>query len=176
MNGSLEKATRRVERYRRRNPDAVRLARLASLAVRVEPHLLRRLRLELLPEVDVGTEADVWFSPLVESRGADAVVLDPQAVDVLREDLANERELFERVRNVTRDAHANAPPSIRLEEEINGLALLNGGDVVALIDEALRPAIRAIGEGGERALEIAHWARRALPRVHPAVRDRKSVV
>ena len=171
MSEDLDRATRRIERYRLRNPDAVRLARLASLAVRVEPHLLRRLRLELLPELDVGTEADVWFGPLVESRGADAVVLDPQAVDVLRGDLARERELFERASSVTRDAHTSAPPSIRLEEEINRLALLNDGNVVAAIDEALRPALRAMTEGGDRAHEIAHWARRALPRVHPAVRQ-----
>src|SRR5262249_55292351 len=137
----------------------------------VEPHLLRRLRLELLPELDVGTEADVWFGPLVESRGADAVVLDPQAVDVLRHDLAGERELFERAWSVTRGAPTAAPPSIRLEEEVNRLALMNDGDLVAAIDEALRPALRAFCEGGDRAHEIAHWARRALPRVHPAVRQ-----
>src|SRR5262245_12264463 len=57
-----------------RAPDVIRWATLSSVAVRIEPHLIRRLRLNLLPDADVGTEADLWFSPLVESRGADAVV------------------------------------------------------------------------------------------------------
>jgi hypothetical protein len=170
MTAAVEKAAQRIERYRRRDPDAVRLARLASLAVRIQPHLLRRLRLEFLPEVDVGTEADVWFGPLVESRGAEAIVLDPHATDLLREDLAAEPELLREVRRVTDEAHRKAPPTLRLEEEVNGLALLNDGDVVGAINEALRPAIRAVYEGGDRAMEIAHWVRRALPRLHRRVR------
>ena len=74
------------------------------------------------------------------------------------------------VRNVTEEAHRNAPPTIRLEEELNGIALLNDGDVVGAINEALRPALRAVYEGGDRAMEIAHWVRRALPRLHRRVR------
>ena len=170
MIAAVEKAAQRIERNRRRDSDAVRLARLTSLAVRIQPHLLRRLRLEFLPEVDVGTEADVWLARSVESRGAEAIVLDPYAADVLREDLAAEPELLRQVRNVTDEAHQNAPSTIRLEEELNGLALLNDSDVVSAINEALRPAIRAVYEGGDRAMEIAHWFRRALPRLHRRVR------
>ena len=55
------------------SPAAVRLARAVSLAVRVEPELLRRARLALVPGADAGTEADLWFSPLVV--GANPLVL-----------------------------------------------------------------------------------------------------
>jgi len=166
---ATEKAVERIERDRKRDSGAVRLVRLASLAVRIEPHLLRRLRVDLLPELDVGTEADVWFSPMVESRGAYAIVLDAHVADVLREDLASDRELLRHVHRITEEAHRNAPPTVRLEEDLNARALLNEGDVTAAIDEALRPAIRAIYEGGERAREIAHWVRRAMPRLHRTV-------
>ena len=43
--------------------DVVRLARVASLAVGLEGRLLRRLRLELLPDADVGVEAIFGSAP-----------------------------------------------------------------------------------------------------------------
>ncbi len=62
------RAEQRLERFRVSRPDAFRLARLASLAVAIEPGLIRRLRLEFLKDADVGTEADLWFGSIVESR------------------------------------------------------------------------------------------------------------
>ena len=50
-----------------RNPDALRLARLLSTAVRIEPELVRHARLRLLPHSDVGAEADLWSSGLLAS-------------------------------------------------------------------------------------------------------------
>ena len=169
MKAGLKRAALQLDRYRQRNPHVVRLACLASLAVRVEPYLLRTLRQDLLPDVDVGVEADLWFSPLVESRGVDAVVLDANIVALLRQELANDRALLRRALEITQRLHRCAPPSLQLEELINAVALLDEGDPVATINEALRPALRSILEGGERAREVAQWAMRALPRSHPTV-------
>ena len=144
-------------------PDALRLARLTSLAVRVERHLLRRLRLDLLPSADVGTEADLWFSPLVHSRGSGSFVLDPDAALLLRNDLARDRQTFPRAVVIIEAEHRHAPAVIRLEERIHAIAATGGDDVVAQIDEALRPALRTLRQGGARGEDIARWAMRAAP-------------
>ncbi len=60
---------------------AVTLARAVCLAVLVEPGLLRRARIALVPGASVGTESDLWFSPLVLTRNVTGIVLDPDAVD-----------------------------------------------------------------------------------------------
>ena len=176
MSTAADRAARRIQSLAHRRPDAVQLARLASLAVRVEPHLLRQLRLELLPQADVGTEADLWFSPLVESHDATGFVLDAQVAGILRDDLARDRPLLQRAAGSTERAHRRAPLTLRLEERITALALMRGDDAVPAIDEALRPALRAMLAGGERAREIALWAMRATPRMHPLTRRSANVL
>jgi hypothetical protein len=176
MSTALERAAERLNRHRQRDPHTVRLARLASLAVRVEPFLLRRLRQELLPDVDVGVEADLWFSSLVESRGVDAVVLDANVVALLRDDLATDRTLLRSVVDITREMHHHIAPSLQLEETLTALALCNDHDSVAAINHALRPALRTIRAGGSRASEVARWAMRALPRAHPTVRPTENAL
>src|SRR5262245_14691442 len=51
----------------------VDLARYLSLAAWIEPALLRKARLTFLPRSDAGLEADLWFSPLVQSRSVRSV-------------------------------------------------------------------------------------------------------
>jgi hypothetical protein len=149
----------------------VQLAKLASLALRVEPHLLRRLRLELLRDADVGIEADLWFGPLVESRGVRTIVLNRYVVELLREKLAEDRQLLLRVIALTEQAHTEAATTIRLEEQLTALAILNEPDAAQKIDEALRPALRTMQVGGEGARQLAQWAMRALSSsLHPRVR------
>jgi hypothetical protein len=153
------------------SPDAWRLGRLASPAVRIEPHLLRSLRIELLPDADVGTEADLWFSGIVESQGVDAIVLDAQVADLLRNDLAAEAGLFRRSIAIITRAHEHLPSALRLEERINALALIEGAAAIGRIDDELRAAIRAMTQSAERAGEIARWVLRAWPRLHEVVRN-----
>ena len=169
MNTTL--ATERLEELEAEAPDALRLARLASLAVRVERHLLRRLRLELLPGMDVGSEADLWFSPVIESRGSGSFVIDAAVALLLRRDLARESETFERAANITEVEHRHLPASIRLEEQVHAISARGGDDVLVRIDDAMAPALRALREGGERGKEVACWAMRALPRFDPVVRE-----
>jgi hypothetical protein len=166
MSDPLQRAAERLNRYRQRHPNAVRLARVASLAVRIEPVLLRTLRQGLLPDVDVGAEADLWFSPLVESRGAGAIVLESSMVSILRDDLAKDPALLSETRRITQAVHRHIALSLQLEETINSIALLGGAEATDAIDEALRPALRAIRAGGPSAHDLAQWALRAVPRFH----------
>ena len=176
MKTPLERAATSVEHQYKRNPEAVQLAKLASLAVRVESHLLRRLRLELLPDADVGIEADLWFGPLVESRGVRAIVLNRYVVELLREKLAEDRQLLQRVIALTEQAHADSAKTIRLEERLNALAVLNEPDVRQQIDEALRPALLTMQLGGDDARQLAQWAIRALSQAHRTVRESPNAI
>jgi hypothetical protein len=165
-----ERAAGALARFERRRPDAIRLATLASLAVRVDANLLRRLRTTLLADADVGVEADLWFSPLVESRGAHGFVFDAASTALLRARLADDAALLARAIAVTTEAHRDAPSTIRLEEEVNGIALAGGDDAARRIDAALRPAVVTMIRDDEQGLDVARWALRALPRFHPLVR------
>src|SRR5215468_9167158 len=53
---------------------AVELAVPLSVAVRIEPDLIRAIRLGVLPYLDVAAESDLWFSDLVASRGPDSII------------------------------------------------------------------------------------------------------
>jgi hypothetical protein len=54
------------------------LAEALSLVVRIEPALLRDVRLILFPRAKASLEADLYFSPLVSQRTTDWITLDPQ--------------------------------------------------------------------------------------------------
>jgi hypothetical protein len=169
VSASLDRARRRVERVRVASPDVYRLVRLASPAVRVEPHLLRRLRLDYLSDADVGVEADVWFSTLVGTRGTDRIVLHADAAAVLRGDLASDQALLRRVRRTIAQAHHSLPATLRLEEELIWLGLTT--DAEDETEAALRPAVRTLIKGGDHARALAQWVLRALPRAHERVRS-----
>jgi hypothetical protein len=168
MNTTL--ATERLQDLEADAPDALRLARLVSFAVRVEPHFLRRMRFDLLPAADVGSEADLWFSPIIESRGSSSFVIDSTVALLLRRDLAREPEMFERAAKIIALEHRHMPALIQLEEQVHVIAARGGDDVLTRIDEAMAPALRALREG-TRAKEVARWAMRALPRFDPVVRE-----
>lgn len=178
-----ERAARRLQAWASRHPDAAALAALASLAVRIDSALLRRLRLQLLPRAEPGTEADVWFSGLHESRGRDGVVLDAGVQRLLRARLAQQPAGDGGVRPldaawcITAALHADAPEAIRTEETLTWEALRGGNDLPERIDTLLAPALAAMAGGSEaRALEVARWAQRAVPRLPDAARQHPSAL
>src|SRR6476659_7502494 len=79
-----QEARTMVDTFEAAHPDVYQLAKAVSIAVRVEPELLRRVRLQLLPEIYAGAEADLWFSALVQSQTPLAMTFIPEVVDVLR--------------------------------------------------------------------------------------------
>jgi uncharacterized protein (DUF2235 family) len=172
MTDPAELARETLRSFEAERPQAVRLAEVASVALKIDANLLRRLRIELLPWVDVGAEAHLWFSDLVESRGPVVVVLDAHVAILLGERLARDPAGLERVMAITSEAHAHEPPTIQAEERINGLALRRDVGAGTEIDRELERALRALDAAAPQAREIARWVARAAPRFHPNVRRR----
>jgi tetratricopeptide (TPR) repeat protein len=162
-------ATERIERMAHQNRQAVNLAQLLSFAVLIEPALLRAVRLEIMPRVDVSAEADLWFGPLVETRNRDGIVLLPRVAEKLREDIKD--ELAERSWRITERLHDYLPPALRLEEKLNWLSTNptgNSGEISKLLQSALNALIVQARD------DIANWAGRALPRLPQSVRGTQS--
>jgi hypothetical protein len=158
-----------IDAERTARPGAHALARVVSLAARIEPALLRRARLALLPHVDAGAEADLWFSPLVQSRSPLAIIFAPDVADLLRRSLAQDQDLLGRAWEVVKRVHIKSSPVIRLEEEIIYLALSDQPTARGAIRDLLLSATRTMIEGDGRGL--AQWALRALPRLPEEARS-----
>ena len=145
-------------------PQAVKLARAVCLAVLVEPGLLRRARIDLVPGADAGTESDLWFSPLVLTRNVTGIVLHPDVLTVLRQQLASEagdRGLAGRARELVERLHAGHPPAMRLEEAVIWEAVRHADTALAPIDALLRMAVKAMATDPDEGWAIARWAAQA---------------
>lgn len=161
-----------------RNERAVELAERLSFAVRVEPFLLRRMRLELLPEFDAGTEADFWLSPLVQVRSPEGVLLFPEIAAELRRRLyrRSHRKYVQSWRLVRR-LHSHLPVALRMEERIAFLSGITDPNSCATyphalqkIDRLLHRAAKTLVSSKERG-GITHWAASALSRMPQQTRD-----
>jgi hypothetical protein len=151
------------------SPDALRLARVVSLAVLIEPQLLRRARLELLKGVDAGAEADLWLSHLVRTRGPRGITLLPRAAELLRADLARRPGRFQKAWLLTEEMHRGSPQTVILEEKINRLSAKPDGralrEIEALFESVAETLRREEGRSG-----LLNWVASALPRLPAQVR------
>src|SRR5579859_446056 len=122
------------------------LAVLAALAVRIEPELLRALRLRCLPRLDAGAEADLWWSDIMSARGARGASIAPPVLRWLREELKEryqaEPELVGLARDLVADYHAAEPPTVVLEERIAWAAIHDDRDTAeAELNRVLRSLV-----------------------------------
>lgn len=163
-----EQALQRVESLYKRNPVALLLAQLLSLAALAEPVLIRKMRLEFLPNSNAADEADLWFSSLVQSRSPDGLVFYPEVSEILRRGLP--LNLRDDAWKRTRQTHAGMARAIQIEEELTYLALDPQANQKR-IDDLLGDAISAM-VGGRN--ELANWAGRALPRLPLTVQTRET--
>lgn len=147
-----------VARTERDQPAMVRLARLLSLATRVEPELIRRVRLAFLPDSDAGLEADLWLGPFVLAQDRFGLVFRPEVVDVLRRELAREPESLARAWEEIADAHRELAPVLQLEERITYHALRGEREEMQRWLGAGVAALEHDRRGG-----VARWAVRTLP-------------
>ena len=153
---------------------AQELAVLLSAAVRIEPQLVRAVRLFLLPELDVGAESDLWFSDWVSGRTSELITLDPAVRPYLYQRLSGwlrdqAPAAGERLRGQIRRVHAEISPALQVEEEALWLALTGGteDEINAVLALALQ-ALVAQGRAG-----VAEWYLSAWPRLPgPARRTR----
>jgi hypothetical protein len=154
-----------------RNEQAVELAEAVSCAVRVEPFLLRRMRLEVLIGIDSGAEADVWLSDLVQTRSPEGVVFYPEVADFLRRSMFKRKpQQFRLAWSLIRESHAYLPQAIQLEEEIAYLSADPGAGAIREIDDLLKRAAKTLVTGVGRE-GLANWAARALPHLPVRVRN-----
>jgi elongation factor Tu len=157
--------------------DAVELAEFASLAVRIEPELLRALRIDLLPGGGAAAEADLWFSPAVRARGPDGIALNPRILHELRRRLSESlhtergRERAKLARGIVKELHEHSSPALVLEEHVTWLAI--SGASTTEIDAELERAVAAL-ETGRRRPGIAAWAAQAWVRLPPEARRSRS--
>lgn len=154
------------------DPTVWALARWISLARLAEPELVRSIRLQLEPGAHAGTEADLWWSELVESRTTRGIVLTEAAVRELRDEL--------RMLHLGRDPrpslawsliqqhHRHASPAVRLEEEIAWLSV-SLDDPGSAIEQRLQPVLAAIVNDGRS--NLGFWAGRALPYLPAIARE-----
>jgi hypothetical protein len=92
------------------------LARLASIAGRIEPQLLRALRLRLAPYFGADAEGDLWFSDMVESAAHTGLILRPNIQRILQDELASySDDLLESAWEVLYQARTNIPWTRRHE-------------------------------------------------------------
>lgn len=160
-----------IEELSKRSQGAVDLAKVVSLAVLVEPQLLRRARIKLLPDVDVdaGAEADLWLSPLVQTRSPRGITLLPRVAEQLRRTLTEDPILFEKAWKLTAEAHKSSPPTVQLEEQINRLSVKLDGQSLDEIERLLQSVVSTLVDHEER-WGLAHWAAGALARMPEPVR------
>ncbi|WP_425246501.1 hypothetical protein [Streptomyces sp. NEAU-NA10] len=147
--------------------DAVDVATLLSTTVRVEPELLRAVRVALLPQADVAAESDLWFSEWVATRNPRAMVL---RADVQRELRPRLPEVLARcasppgiapadhLRELITSCHRHLSPLMRVEEEVLWLLSRRQGAGAGLrqAEAALRSVLRALVEDTGRAA-IGDW-------------------
>jgi hypothetical protein len=110
------------------------------------------MRLELVPEADVGVEADLWLSPLVESANPQGFTLRPGVTRALWSALKKDQPRLQTLRSLTALIHVNKPPLVQITDELIWLGLtysvarkrervdeLLGQVLVALLREARKP-------------------------------------
>jgi uncharacterized protein (DUF2235 family) len=120
------------------------------------------------PPVGVAVETDLWFSPLVASYSLRGLVLDNGVAAILRGRLALNRDSLDDAHAFIHEAHKNAAPTLRLEEDLIYAALTNNAARVHML---LEDVLRTLSEQPGRAPGIAQWADRALPAMPKIVRD-----
>jgi hypothetical protein len=159
-----------IDRLRKRHPASLRLAEEVSLAVRVEPALLREARLRLSPPADASAEADLWFSPLVQTRTADWLVLEPAVAADLRRALARDAVRLRAARDLVVAFHRHAPRPVLLEEDILWRDVSPEGEAAQWADERLHDLLRQMRADPEAGRALARWFAGTARRVPPWVK------
>jgi hypothetical protein len=161
---ALAAARERVRELNARDPDVVELGALVSLAVHIEPALLRRARLlpDLAPHyLHPAVEADLWFSEMVDGHGPDGLVLKPAYAEALRAILAENPSRYERARALIVELHRHYPPELALEERVADLAARKQPQEA--LERELDSALAAMKQPEREGL--ADWAMGALGRL-----------
>jgi hypothetical protein len=166
-----------IDLARQESPGALELARLVSPAPRIEPELLRAVRIAAAPNINAGAEGDLWFGPLVDSRGALGVTLHEGVAARLRDDLAKrwagggrERRQLERSRRAMERVHETVSPALALEERVAWLEIEAAPE--SAIEEELWSAVHALADPSRAG--VARWALEAWSRLPDTARHSRA--
>ncbi|HEV8384052.1 MAG TPA: hypothetical protein VGQ11_04205, partial [Candidatus Acidoferrales bacterium] len=157
-------------------PAAVKLAEPLALAARIEPELMREVRLALFAKSHASLEAELYFSPLVAQRTPQWLVLDTSLAHQLQDGLASAmkrrpkaRPGIRHVRELVQRAHTSIPFEIAREEEMIWLAVERPhgkSGARNAINDILLDFLTRLVTSGEQAPVVARWfasAARRLP-------------
>src|ERR1043165_3994291 len=126
------------------------LAQLASPACRIEPQLLRQLRLDCVPEADVSIEQELWYSELVNERGK-SITFREGVIRILRERLKVTRvdrpDVVAKARSVMEALHLDLPPLLVLEDALAWAEVFDESGSIASGAQTLLTSLLARREG-----------------------------
>jgi tetratricopeptide (TPR) repeat protein len=168
-------------------PVAVRrLAVLISIATRVEPELIRALRVGVRPDLDVGAESALWFGAWAHRNAAEYMALRPSLLEPLRELLcaelqtSTEGDAVRRTGEIIFRTHHGLSPVLALEEQVTWAAVLadagigsahKDSDPQSDVDRLLERALRTAVEAPERREGLRRWFTGAWQRFPERVRE-----
>jgi hypothetical protein len=128
----------------------IRLAQFASPACRVEPQLLRQLRLACVLDADVSVEQELWHSELVNERGK-TITFREGVVRVLRDRLKRTRAenpaVVGKARSLMTDLHQELPKLLILEDELAWAEVFGDDGLIASGAQTLLTSLLARREG-----------------------------
>ncbi|MEU7400299.1 tetratricopeptide repeat protein [Streptomyces sp. NPDC044948] len=146
---------------------ALRLAVALSTAVRIEPELLRLVRVRVEPTLTVAAESDLWYGPWAARNGGAYMALRQPLLHPLRERLVAElsrsrpEDPLLAVGGLVTEAHRSLSPVLALEERVTWAAVLAdaglGHLVEHTVDELMEPALRAAVENPSRHEGLRRW-------------------
>lgn len=152
------------------NPNAFELARLLSLANRIELDLLRAARLALLPQADAGAELDLWFSPLAEYQAGSVMGLRPEVAEYLRQSLKASGRLDEAWCFLARyRIRTRAPAAVRLEEQVLYRVTRDPLGARPAVEKKLSRVLAALRDRPDDPDGLALWSVESLASMPPVV-------
>lgn len=155
----------------RKNPAILELARHVSLATRIEPELIRTIRSQILPFIEAGAEADLWFSSLTQFRNMFAMFMYPEVVTYFRKQLASDPVELQHCWLVLQQFRQKAPQMLKLEEELVYLGLApeaNRGMIEAKVGELLQAVLN---EDDTENSSLVRWTLQAVRNFPEQLRD-----
>lgn len=164
-------------------PDPVRLlAVVLCTATRIEPELMRAIRVAVRPDLTVSAEAALWFGPWSLRSTARYMALHHDLLrplrDLLREELAQSTEdaLVREAGDVIFRVHEHLSPTLALEEQVTWAAVCADAgfrpqEADADIDRLLERALRAAVQTPARREGLQRWFVGAWQRFPDRVRQ-----
>ncbi|MGW2032888.1 tetratricopeptide repeat protein [Streptomyces sp. NPDC001811] len=149
-------------------------------AIRIEPYLIRTIRLHIRPALDVGAESDVWYGPWAVHRGRQYMAFRQPVLGELRQWLVEELRTsaqdapIRQVGAIVKDAHG-CSSVLAVEEQITWAALVAEAglstQVPHRIDQLLQRTLRTAVEQPHRRDGLRRWFAQAWQRLPERARE-----